>query len=74
MVMPCPKHTRCPRTAALLRSTVVGDSHGCMPLRADDLFLRFRGILGHNGLRTATEVWKWRGSGIGQERDSVKAR
>jgi membrane dipeptidase len=28
-----------PRTAALLRSTVVWDNHGCMPLRADDSFL-----------------------------------
>jgi membrane dipeptidase len=27
------------RTAALLRSTVVWDNHGCMPLRADDRFL-----------------------------------
>jgi membrane dipeptidase len=27
------------RTAALLRSTVVWDNHGCMPLRADDSFL-----------------------------------
>jgi len=27
------------RTAALLRSTVVWDNHGCMPLRCDDSFL-----------------------------------
>lgn len=27
------------RTAALLRSTIVWDNHGCMPLRADDSFL-----------------------------------
>jgi membrane dipeptidase len=28
-----------PRAAALLRSSVVWDNHGCMPLRADDSFL-----------------------------------
>lgn len=32
-------HHMSSRTAALIRSTVIWDNHGCMPLRADDCFL-----------------------------------